>query len=314
MAMTRTMTGRRGGILIAFLAAFVVAELAFIGVPVDAAAQQRSTSLPQPAPAITCGGAEIARGHVSRVLDGRDFVLDDGRTVHLAAIEVPLSPRPETLPAAPGGAASKAALAKLLNGAPVVLRQAELPSDRYGRIVAYVDVLRADARRSAEAEMIAAGFARLGDEVGSQACATELLRREDSARKAKLGLWADPYYAPVPADEAAEILKRRAHFALVEGTVVSVHASGATLYVNFGRHWWQDFAATIRRRNERNFAAAGLDLQGLAGRQVLIRGWVEAHSKADNTGGSFWRAPWIEVAHAEQIELVDHSEARVTRQ
>ena len=35
-----------------------------------------------------CGGDEIARGTVGKIVDGRTFVLDDGREVRLAAIEV----------------------------------------------------------------------------------------------------------------------------------------------------------------------------------------------------------------------------------
>ncbi len=35
-----------------------------------------------------CGGDEIARGTVGKILDGRTFLLDDGREVRLAAIEV----------------------------------------------------------------------------------------------------------------------------------------------------------------------------------------------------------------------------------
>jgi endonuclease YncB( thermonuclease family) len=281
---------------------------------VGAAAQEQSATPVSAATAIPCGGVEVARGHVDRVVDGRDVVLDDGRQVHLAAIEVPLLPPRQASHAAPGAAAAKTALATLLSGAQLVLRQAEVTSDRYGRTVAYAEILHADQRRSAEADMVSAGFAEVSDDAGSQACATELLRRETIARKAKLGLWADPYYDPIPADNPADIIARRGHFALVEGQVVSVHASGATLYVNFGQHWSQDFAVTIRRRNEHNFAAAGLDLQGLAGRQVLIRGWIEAHSaNANDTGAGFWRAPWIEVAHTEQIELADHDGAGLTR-
>jgi endonuclease YncB( thermonuclease family) len=299
-----------GGILAASLAA----EFAFMGGCVGVAAQEQNVTLASARPAFPCGGDEIARGHVNRVIDGRDFVLDDGREVHLAAIEVPLLPPPEASHAAPGGTSAKTALATFLSGTELVLRQAEVTSDRYGRTVAYAETLHTDSRRSTETEMISAGFARVSDDAGSEACATELLRRENAARKAKLGLWADPYYDPIPADKPADLLARRGHFALVEGKVVSVHASGATLYVNFGRHWSQDFAVTIRRKNERNFAAAGLDLQGLAGRQVLIRGWIEAHSgNANNIGAGFWRAPWIEVAHTEQIELADHDEAGVTR-
>ncbi len=160
--------------------------------------------------------------------------------------------------------------------------------------------------------MISAGFARVGENAGSPACTAELLHRENAARQARLGLWADPYYEPIHADKPADILAQRGRFALVEGKVVSVHKSGATLYVNFGRHWLQDFAVTVRKRNERNFA--GLDLQGLAGRRVLVRGWVEAHGgSATNTAAGFWRAPWIEVARPEQIELTDQDETRVTR-
>ena len=68
----------------------------------------------------------------------------------------------------------------------------------------------------------------------------------------------------------------KGQFALVEGKVVSVRESGATIYVNFGQRWSEDFAVTVRKRNERNFAAAGLDLQGLAGRRVIVRGFIEA--------------------------------------
>jgi hypothetical protein len=70
--------------------------------------------------------------------------------------------------------------------------------------------------------------------------------------------------------------------------------------VNFGRRWSEDFSVTIQKRNERNFAAAGLDVKGLAGRRVRVRGWVEARGSAgSNTGGS----PWIEAARPEQIEI-----------
>ena len=82
--------------------------------------------------------------------------------------------------------------------------------------------------------------------------------------------------------------------------MVSVRESGSTIYVNFGRRWSEDFSVTIQKRNERNFAAAGLDVKGLAGRRVRVRGWVEARG-GGNTGGS----PWIEAAHPEQIEIAD---------
>jgi endonuclease YncB( thermonuclease family) len=296
------MMGRWGVLAVAAVAAAV---LFVCGVPV--CAQKASKSIE--AAALPCGAEEIGRGSVGRVVDGRTFVLDDGREVRLAGIETFPPAGPEA--GAPGtGTAAKDALAALTTGAQVVLRRAEYASDRYGRLLAYVDVVRPDSLQSVQAELLSKGFARVGDLVGEGNCAADLLRRENAARTGKLGLWADPYYDPLPADKPAEILTRRGRFALVEGDVVSVHPSGATIYVNFGRRWSEEFAVTIRKRNERKFTAAGLDVHGLAGRRVRVRGWIEARG---GLGGAPWRAPWIEAARPEQIETVDRDETRVTR-
>jgi len=253
---------------------------------------------------LPCGGSEIARGTAS-VLDGGNLKLDDGRAVHLAGIEAPLAAA-GTAFAAPGGTAAKAALARLLSGAQIVLRQAESNPDRYGRIVAYAETVRDTERRSVEADLVAAGFARVSGDAGSGACAAALLRAEASARKAKIGLWANPYYDPLRADALDGIVAERGRFALVEGNVVTVHASGATLYLNFGRRWSREFSVTIRKRNERRFAAAGIDLKALAGRPVEVRGWIEARAATGGGGGAYWRAPWIEAAYPAQIQLAGH--------
>ena len=205
----------------------------------------------------------------------------------------------------PGGAAAKAELSRITAGAQVVLRQAAVKPDRYGRVVAYAETMRGEAWRSVEADLTAAGLARVADDVGSRACAAVLLSAETAARKAKIGLWADPYYDPLRADDPARIVAERGRFALVEGDVVSVHESGATLYLNFGRRWSRDFAVTIRKRNKTRFAAAGIDLKALAGRPVQVRGWIEARAAAGR-GGAYWRAPWIEATYPAQIQLADH--------
>lgn len=253
------------------------------------------------AAAPVCGGDEIARATVSRVTDGRTFTLADGREVRLAAIEVPLPPllnqANQSSTAAAGAAAAKNALDALAGGDTVVLRRAQIASDRYGRIVAYAYTERDGDELFVQGEMIAAGLARVGDQVGSGSCAAALLGRENTARKAKLGLWADPYYDLIDAETPADVLAQKGQFALIEGQVVSVRQSGSTIYVNFGRHWSEDFAVTVRKRNERNFAAAGLDLQSLAGRRVIVRGFVEVRG----TRGS----PAIEATRPEQIETAD---------
>jgi endonuclease YncB( thermonuclease family) len=242
-----------------------------------------------------CGGETIGQGMAERVVDGRTFLLDDGREIRLAGIEVPALAEPQEKNLAPGGNEAKDALAAQLAGAHITLEQAEpQKADRYGRLLAFVRATRDGVDRSVQAELVAAGHARVAARVGPRNCAVELLRREALARKGKLGLWASSYYESVNADDPADALAKRGHFALVEGKVLSVRESGATIYVNFGRRWTEDFTVTILKRNERNFTAAGLEPKTFAGRKMRVRGWIEER------GG-----PWIEATRPEQIEFAD---------
>ena len=244
--------------------------------------------------ATICGGDLIAGGTVSRVIDGRTFSLGDGREVRLAGIEVPPLPLPGDSAAAPGGTEAREALAVLLSGGKLTLRRAEIPSDRYGRALAYAFASRDGVEHFVQAELLAAGVARVAARTGGRDCAAELLGRETAARQAKLGLWAYPYYDLLNAANPAAVLAKRGRFGLVEGKVVSVRESGATIYVNFGRRWTEDLTVTILKRNLRNFTAAGLEPGKLAGRHIRVRGWIEER------GG-----PWIEATRPEQIELTD---------
>ena len=81
---------------------------------------------------------------------------------------------------------------------------------------------------------------------------------------------------------------------MVRGRVLSVRESGGTIYVNFGRRWSEDFTVTIAKRNERAFAAAGVEPKSLAGHRVEVRGWIEER------GG-----PWIDAVRPEQIRVVE---------
>lgn len=293
--------GSWGGILAASCAAGVVVVFGYPG----AAAQQRIAAATPAAQAMPCGGAELARSLARNALDGGNFQFGDGRIVHLAGIEVPLPSAAGIAFAAPGGAAATAELSRLLSGAQIVLRQADASPDRYGRVVAFAETVRGTVRSSVEADLLAAGYARVGGDARNQACAAALLGAEAAARKTKIGLWANPYYDPLRADDPASIVAERGRFALVEGDVVSVHESGATLYLNFGRRWSRDFSVTVRKRNERRFAAAGFDLEALAGRSVRVRGWIEARA-AGGGGGAAWRAPWIEATYPAQVQLAGH--------
>jgi endonuclease YncB( thermonuclease family) len=250
-----------------------------------------------------CRPETVATGTVKSVLDGRTFMLADGREVRLAGIEVPPLPGPSApirAAATPGavespsdpGLASAAALESLIGGRDIVLRHSKFVTDRYGRILADAAVAGTESP-SAIKSLLAQGFARLAAHAAEPACVTELRAAERSARTAKLGLWGNPRYFLKAADDPVGVLAERGRFTLVEGKVVSVRESGGTIYMNFGQRWSEDFTVTILKRNERQFTAAGLALRSLAGRRVLVRGWIEER------GG-----PWIEATEPQQIEVV----------
>src|SRR5262249_60627513 len=94
------------------------------------------------------------------------LVLEDGREVRLAAIEVaPLAVmqnRPDR-----AGRAAAAALSALAVGDQVVLRRAESGHDRYGRLFAYAYILREGDEFLLQQELVADGHARVSNRIAS---------------------------------------------------------------------------------------------------------------------------------------------------
>ena len=222
-----------------------------------------------------CKGTPAGGGVVATVRDGRTLVLADGREIRLAGIEAP---------------ADKTALSDL-----VVNRNLRLEivgDDRYGRAVAFAAA--GDSPELLQLAMLKAGQARVAARVGSKDCAMALFQAERAARAGRLGLWADPNFAPLRSQNLTMLATLLGQFALVEGQVLSVRESGATIYVNFGRRWTRDFAVTIPKREARNFAAAGVEPRMLERRRIRVRGIVERR-----------RGPIIDVTVPEQIELID---------
>ncbi|HUI95805.1 MAG TPA: thermonuclease family protein [Xanthobacteraceae bacterium] len=275
----------------------LLASIALV-LPCTAAAEPKTPAAPA-----ACTREPVGSGTVDRVVDGRTFMLADGRQVRLAGIEIPPLPQPNRAgpdaPPATGrpsentGAAAAEALRALVAGREVVLMAAKSEADRYGRLLADAALKDHTEAGSIAKMLVSQGLARVAGHPGTAACRTELQAAERAARAAKLGLWADPRYFPRAAEDVAGISAERGQFTLVEGKVVSVRESGGTIYVNFGRRWSEDFTVTIAKRKARQFSSAGLDPRTLTGRHVMVRGWIEQR------GG-----PWIEASAPEQIEIV----------
>ena len=241
-----------------------------------------------------CPLQPLGSGSVVSVLDGRSFLIDDGREVRLAGLQIPAPARAGDKDDRADRAA-KAALESLLGGQVVTLKAPKPVSDRYGRLVAYAFV--GGAESPVQHSLLLQGHAVVAARPAHRACHAELLAREKVAREAKLGVWADPVYGLRRAESGAALLAARGHFAVIEGKVISVRESGATIYVNFGRRWSQSLTLTIRKRDERQFAAAGLGPKKLEGRVVRVRGFIEERN-----------GPRIEALQPEQIELAEQNQ------
>jgi len=225
-----------------------------------------------------CKLTAIGTGNVAAVRDGRTLMLTDGRELRLAAIEVTDE--------------SRGVLQTLAGGKPLRLERLGAEQDRYGRLVAFA--FAGDTPQSLQQSLLEQGHARVSARIGDKACADALLTTERSARAASRGLWADPNFAPLQAENLTRLQTQRGHFALIEGKVLSVRESGATIYVNFGRRWTRDFTVIILKRQQRTFAAAGVEPKQLEGRRIRVRGWIEMR------GG-----PIVAAEAPEQIEFVE---------
>jgi endonuclease YncB( thermonuclease family) len=216
-------------------------------------------------------------GHVAEIIDGRSFRLSDGREIRLAGIELI-------------AADDKNALSALIKDKDVSLHGPDDTPDRYGRQTAFAFLAGSDM--SVQAQLLAQGAALASPDIADKDCATALMTAEADARAAKKGTWAGANVIK-NAESAADILAGIGRFMLVEGRVLSVRQAGTMTYLNFGRNWTRDFAATISRRMMSGVESSGLTLKSLENRRIRVRGWVEAHP-----------GPRIEVVRAGQIEVL----------
>jgi endonuclease YncB( thermonuclease family) len=222
-----------------------------------------------------CGGAPGETGRVVAIVDGDTLSLAGGRVLRLAGIEAPKRlPGESTEPAL--AAAARAALADLALNASVTLDADHDGSrDRHGRETALLRL--ADGRLLQEA-LLDAGLARVRGPVPGD-CRAPFLAREQAARTAGEGMWRDPQFAVLSADDPS-LQSQNGLYAIVEGRVASVGRRTGVVFLNFGRDWRRDFTVMIARALARLLPRGEASLDSLAGKRVRVRGMIEASGGA----------------------------------
>ncbi len=243
--------------------------------------------------AVACNSAsEMHTAGVVAVPDGATVILGSGDKLRLSGIQAPKLYGPDAALADwPLAARAQAQLEQLVSGQQIsIAMPAGAQKDRHQRLLGQAYL--ADGTWLQQA-MLAAGLARAYSFPDNSACAGELLAVEARARADRLGIWDDPFYAVRDAARPDRILERAGFFELVEGRVLLADKAGATIYLNFGRYWKEDFTVTIDKAAQKRFAVAGFDPLALDGALVRVRGWIE-----DRDG------PRMAVTHPEQIEVL----------
>jgi micrococcal nuclease len=248
-------------------------------------------------PAVACQFPATEKGLVASVVDGETLALTDGRVVRLIGAKAPVVPLgwrgDDPWPFVED---AKRAVARLASGADIELGFGERREDRHGNLLAQVFVVRSDARLWLQGELVGQGLARVYSFADARACVSDLLSRETEARDRRLGIWGSWAYGVEDALDVKRLDRLMHSYQLVEGTVVAVGEGRGRLYLNFTQDWRSDFTVSVERKDVPRFAAAGLDLTGLAGKRLRVRGWLQ------------WRAgPAIDATHPEQLEIVPNA-------
>lgn len=242
---------------------------------------------------------------VASVIDGDSVRLDDGVELRLLGVLAPRA-RDVGAPASapwPPAADARQALEALVAGRSVALAFGTSRTDRYGRVLAHLFVDVAGQQTWVQGSLAGQGRVRAHAlPVNPDPCHAALIALERRARAAGLGLWSHAAYQVRPADRPSELARYRNSFQLVRGRIERTRMTRGLAILEFassekapapeGRsqwgafrvHWWRSAMERLKLPK----------IETLAGRNVLVRGWIEEH-----------RGPEIALVAAGQLELED---------
>lgn len=231
---------------------------------------------------------------VVRVVDGDTVVLSDRREVRLVGIQAPkLALGRPGFKSWPLSEIAKRELEAIGLDRGASLYTATTAVDRHGRTLAHMVVDGTDGTPSvwAQQHMLENGLARVYTFADNRALAEPLLAFEAVAREARLGIWANDFYAVRNVNNVGHDIDT---FQLVEGLVMNAAKVGKRIYLNFGPVWRTDFTVLLSAGALKMFEQGGIDPLTWRGKWLRVRGWVKERN-----------GPLIDVDHPERIEIVN---------
>lgn len=198
---------------------------------------------------------------VAKVADGDTLILRDGRTIRLIGINTPERGTRER-PAEPLAERAQARLAALTAGVALRVQIGREPHDPHGRSLAYVFL--PDGREVGNV-LVAEGLAFAIAVPPNIERLAALQAAEAKARQARLGVWAQAFFAPVEAAVVEDDWRGR--FKRVVGRVERVVPQAHGWYLQMTPR----FSLYIPRADAEFFEFAP---ESLVGRTLEARGWL----------------------------------------
>lgn len=197
---------------------------------------------------------------VKTVYDGDTVELEDDRKIRLLGINAPEIQHRDK-PSEAGGEEAKRWLIEQLKDSRVWLEMSEEKTDKYDRTLAH---LFTEKKQHLNLQLVAAGLASVSIYPLNLLYVDELLKAENQAEQAKLGIWGRPEYAPIPVSSLTEA--RHPGWTRVLGKVTNIRRTRKWVYLGF--------SDLFEARIESEWLGLFPDVNSYMGKTLEVRGWI----------------------------------------
>ncbi|WP_333873203.1 thermonuclease family protein [Methylobacter sp.] len=197
---------------------------------------------------------------VKTIFDGDTVVLEDGRKIRLLGINTPeVQHRDKQADA--GGDEAKRWLADKLKNTKVRLETGTEKTDKYGRTLAH---LFTEKKEHINLQLVAAGLAAISIYPLELHYVNELVKAQDQAEQARLGIWGRPEYATTPIGNLTE--DGHQGWTRLVGKVINMHTTRKSVYL--------EFSDTFEARIESKWLDLFPNVNDYLGKTIEVRGWL----------------------------------------
>jgi micrococcal nuclease len=197
---------------------------------------------------------------VKTVYDGDTVVLVDGRKIRLLGINTPEVQHLDKLADA-GGDEAKEWLTDKLKNTKVRLEGGVEKTDKYGRTLAHLFTEKKD---HINLQLVAAGLAVVNIYPPNLHYVDELVKAQNQAEQAKLGIWQRPEYAAMPVASLTEA--GHPGWTRLVGKVAGVRKTRKSTYL--------EFTDMFEARIENKWLDLFPDVDSYVGKTIEVRGWL----------------------------------------